>query len=100
MAEKRGEPIDIDEMWPDPASSEVAAMTPPAAPSVGPALSSSIASGPTSGHDLPPPPAQLVAALTEFETAGPESFSAVTTATSALPTTTGPAVTSRSLDEN
>ena len=36
-----------------------------------------------SAPDLPPPPAQLLAALDEFETAAPESFSAVTTATGA-----------------
>jgi hypothetical protein len=81
MGEKSGEPVRIDDVRP-----------------TGPHLSPPTTSGPASVPDLPPPPAQLVAALTEFETSAPESFKAVTAPESALPKTTAPTAGTQLVD--
>ena len=91
MAEKHGEADGIDDSWsiPPPPGNALGTPSPaaPSAPSVGRDLPPSHASERGSAPDVPPPPAQLLTALNDFETAAPESFRAVT-ATSSAPATT------------
>jgi hypothetical protein len=103
MTEKGGAPVGIDDTWPAAASSHLETITlvPAAAsaPQVGPDHPLSAASGPTSALHLPTPPAQLLAALADFETDAPDSFRNGTAAAPALQTTTVHAEGTTSLDK-
>src|SRR5260221_291637 len=88
MAEKGEDAVEIDGMWSEPPAAVTNTPAPVAdAASDAPDPLPPAILAPSSEPDLPPPPAQLLTALTEFEAAGPESFRAVTTSSAELPPT-------------